>query len=69
METTIAVANAGVKDTNLIAKMAGAGMKREEDNEDVYQRGEMFKDMDGRKSKRAKKIMEVKKEQTSSDEE
>ena len=63
------MAKAGVKDTNLIAKMAGAGMKREEDNEDVYQRGEMFKDMDGRKSKRAKKIMEVKKEQTSSDEE
>ena len=50
------MAKAGVKDTNLIAKMAGAGMKREEDNEDVYQRGEMFKDMDGRKSKRAKKI-------------
>ena len=63
------MAKAGVKDTDLIAKMAGAGMKREEDNEDVYQRGEMFKDMDGRKSKRAKKIMEVKKEQTSSDEE
>ena len=63
------MAKAGVKDTNLIAKMAGAGMKREEDNEDVYQRGEMFKDMDGRKSKRARKIMEVKKEQTSSDEE
>ena len=63
------MAKAGVKDTDLIAKMAGAGMKREEDNEDVYQRGEMFKDMDGRKSKRARKIMEVKKEQTSSDEE
>ena len=63
------MAKAGVKDTDLLAKMAGAGMKREEDNEDVYQRGEMFKDMDGRKSKRAKKIMEVKKEQTSSDEE